>query len=203
MRKIILSGMALLLMAAASVAQETPTEREAARDVVKQIQELAQTLGVQPMVAKLTAPNKQRDEVIVRVKQLMDTDLMPMSDWITKHPEIGFEEKQAVEKLTAYLKAHDFDVSIGVGELKTAFQKRNARAEPRRDRGIRRAARHEGRVPRRPAQFAGTGGPGRGDCGRRILDAHEHAGNGDGVRLPRGGDDAARIEDRDDGCGRV
>src|SRR3989337_2231703 len=103
MRKLILSWMVLLLTAAACAAQETPTEREAARDVVKQINELAQTLGVQPMVAKLTAPNKQRDEVIARVKQLWDSELLAMSDWITRHPEIGFEEAQAVEKLTVYL----------------------------------------------------------------------------------------------------
>ncbi|HEV8383845.1 MAG TPA: hypothetical protein VGQ11_03160, partial [Candidatus Acidoferrales bacterium] len=121
MRRMILSALALLLLASASAAQDTPTEREVARDIVKQINELARTLGVQPMVAKLTAPNPQRDTVIARVKQLWETDLQPMSDWITKHPEVGFQETQAVEKLTAYLKAHDFDVTIGVGELKTAF----------------------------------------------------------------------------------
>ncbi|MCL4522820.1 MAG: peptidase dimerization domain-containing protein [Acidobacteria bacterium] len=136
MRKIILSGMVVLLMATVCAAQETPTEREAARDVVKQINELAQTLGVQPMVAKLTAPNKQRDEVVARVKQLMDTELMAMSDWITRHPEIGFEEKQAVEKLTAYLKAHDFDVSIGVGELKTAFVAKYKKGTPGPNLGV-------------------------------------------------------------------
>ncbi len=136
MRKIILIAMALLLMAAVSAAQETPTEREAARDVVKQINELAQTLGVQPMVAKLTAQNKQRDEVIARVKQLMDTDLLPMSDWITKHPETGFQETQAVEKLTAYLKAHDFDVTIGVGELKTAFVAKYRKGTPGPNLGV-------------------------------------------------------------------
>jgi len=136
MRKVILSGMVLLLTAAACAAQETPTEREAARDVVKQINELAQTLGVQPMVAKLTAPNKQRDEVIARVKQLMDTELMAMSDWITRHPEIGFEETQAVEKLTAYLKAHEFEVSIGVGELKTAFVAKYKKGTPGPNLGV-------------------------------------------------------------------
>jgi amidohydrolase len=128
----ILSALALMLLASASAAQDTPTEREVARDIVKQINELARTLGVQPMVAKLTAPNPQRDAVIARVKQLWETDLQPMSDWITKHPEVGFQETQAVEKLTAYLKAHDFDVTIGVGELKTAFvaKYRKGTAEP-------------------------------------------------------------------------
>ena len=136
MRKIILTGMVLLLIAAASAAQDTPTEREAARDVVKQIHELAQTLGVQPMVAKLTLPNKDRDAVIARVKQLMDTDLLPMSDWITRHPEIGFQETQAVEKLTAYLKTHDFEVTPGVAGLPTAFVAKYRKGTPGPNLGV-------------------------------------------------------------------
>jgi len=82
--------MALLLMGIVSRAQETLTEREAARDVVKQINALSPSLGVPAMVAKLTAADKSRDEVLARVKQLMQTELLPMSDWITQHPEIGF-----------------------------------------------------------------------------------------------------------------
>jgi len=68
------------------------------------------------MAAKLTG----RDAVMARVKQLMHDDLLPMSDWITQHPEIDFQETQAVEKLTAYLTAHDFEITRGVG-LPTAF----------------------------------------------------------------------------------
>src|SRR5690242_21873915 len=103
------------------LAQETATERDAARDVVKQISALSQSLGVPAMVAKLSAADKGRDEVIARVKQLMQSDLMPMSDWITQHPEIGFQETQAVAKLTAYLQAHDFEVTMPVAGLATAF----------------------------------------------------------------------------------
>jgi amidohydrolase len=136
MRKVVMSGMVVLLLASVCMAQETPTEREAARDVLKQIQELSQSLGVQPMVAKLTQPNKGRDEVIARVKQLMQTDLLPMSDWITRHPEIGFQETQAVEKLVSYLKAHDFDVTIGVVELKTAFVAKYRRGTPGPNLGV-------------------------------------------------------------------
>jgi amidohydrolase len=112
---------AALVAASACFAQETPTERDAARDVVKQISELSQTLGVQAMVAKLSATDKGREEVIARVKQLMQTDLLSMSDWITHHPEIGFQETQAVAKLTAYLQAHDFEVTMPVAGLSTAF----------------------------------------------------------------------------------
>src|SRR6185295_6958768 len=42
-------------------------------------------------------------------------------DDITRHPEIGFVETRSVQLLTDYLKKRDFDVTMGVGELKTAF----------------------------------------------------------------------------------
>lgn len=57
-----------LLFAIPCLSQETPTERDAARDVVKQISALSQSLGVPAMVAKLSGPDKGRDEVLARVK---------------------------------------------------------------------------------------------------------------------------------------
>jgi len=87
-RRGFLWGMMLLLAASGGMAQETSTERDAARDVMKQIGGLSQSLGVMSLVAKLAAADKGRDEVIGRVKQLMQTDLLPMSDWITQHPEM-------------------------------------------------------------------------------------------------------------------
>ncbi|MGH9709135.1 MAG: peptidase dimerization domain-containing protein, partial [Candidatus Acidiferrales bacterium] len=74
--------------------------------------------------------------VIARVKQLMQTDLLPMSDWITQHPEIGFTETQAVAKLTAYLQAHDFDVTPGVAGLPTAFVAKYRRGTPGPNLGV-------------------------------------------------------------------
>jgi amidohydrolase len=136
MRRMILGGMMLLAAAGRCMAQETPTEREAARDVVKQIAELKQSLGVDALVAKLTAPDKERDGVTARVKQLMESDLLPMSDWITRHPEIGFEEKQAVEKLTGYLREHEFDVAAGVAGLPTAFVAKYKRGTPGPNLGV-------------------------------------------------------------------
>lgn len=137
MRKSIwwIGGLAAVL-AMPCAAQETETERAAARDVVKQEQELEQSLGIPAMVAKLTASDTQRDAVIARVKELMATDLMPMTDWITQHPEIGFEEHQAVAKLTAYLTAHDFDVATGVANLPTAFVARYKRGTPGPNLGV-------------------------------------------------------------------
>ncbi|NDQ55971.1 MAG: M20 family metallopeptidase [Acidipila sp.] len=136
MSKVLIAGLALLFAAGAAAAQDTPTEREAARDIVKQIHELDQSLGVPQMAAQLTLPDTTRDEVIARVKQLMQTELLPMSDWITQHPEIGFQETQAVEKLTAYLRAHDFDVTAGVAGLPTAFIAKYRRGTPGPNLGV-------------------------------------------------------------------
>lgn len=113
---------ALLLGAAAvSAAQETPTERDAARDVVRRLDSLEKSLDLPALVAKLTAPNAARDQVVARAKDLMDTELLAMGDDITKHPEIGFQEKRSVQILTDYLKKHDFTVQMGTPGLPTAF----------------------------------------------------------------------------------
>jgi amidohydrolase len=136
MRRAIFCGMAMLAAASVCVAQETPTERDAARSIVKQIGELSQSLGVSAMVAKLTAADKGRDEVVARVKQLMQTDLLPMSDWITQHPEIGFQETQSVAKLTAYLQAHDFEVTMPAAGLSTAFVAKYKHGTPGPNLGV-------------------------------------------------------------------
>src|SRR6266705_3537438 len=136
MRRGFLCGMMILLAASGGMAQETSTERDAARDVMKQIGGLSQSLGVTSLVAKLAAADKGRDEVIGRVKQLMQTDLLPMSDWITQHPEIGFQETQAVAKLTTYLQAHDFEVTMPVAGLSTAFVAKYKRGTPGPNLGV-------------------------------------------------------------------
>jgi amidohydrolase len=136
MRKIGFCLLVLLLVGGVAAAQETPTEQSAAPGLVKQIRDLSQTLGVPQMVAKLTAADKGRDDVFARVKQLMQTDLMPLSDWITHHPEIGFEETQSVAKLTAYLRAHDFDVTTGVANLPTAFIAKYKKGTPGPNLGV-------------------------------------------------------------------
>lgn len=125
-----------LVSAAPCFAQETPTERETARDVVRQISGLSQSLGVPALVAKLSAPDRGRDEVLARVKQLLQSELLAMSDWITEHPEIGFQETQAVAKLTAYLEAHDFEVTTPVAGLATAFVAKYKRGTPGPNLGV-------------------------------------------------------------------
>lgn len=65
------------------LAQETPTERQAARDVVRKIDTLEQSLNVPGIVARLTAPNSERDQVVARAKELMDTEMLALGDEIT------------------------------------------------------------------------------------------------------------------------
>ncbi len=110
-----------LALAAALAAQETPTEREAARDVIKKMDALEKSLDIPGIVSRLTAPNAYRDAVVARAKLLMESELLAMSDDITRHPEIGFKESRSVEVLTTYLRKHNFEVTMGVANLPTAF----------------------------------------------------------------------------------
>jgi amidohydrolase len=111
----------IAVVTSAAHPQETPTEREAARDVLRKMAELESSLDVPGLVARLTAPNAARDKVAARAKQLMDTELLAMGDDITRHPEVGFVEQRSVKLLTDWLKAHDFDVEMGVAKMQTAF----------------------------------------------------------------------------------
>jgi amidohydrolase len=109
------------LLSVTALAQETPTERDAARDVLARMSSLEKSLDVPTIVERLTANNPARDQVVARAKELMDKELTAMGDDITRHPEIGFEETRSIGLLTDYLKAHGFEVTMGVGGLKTAF----------------------------------------------------------------------------------
>ena len=109
------------LLPAAARAQDTPTERDAARDVLKKMSALEQALDVPGLVSRLTAANAERDAVVARTKELMDKELLALADDIATHPEIGFEEKRSVGKLTDYLRQHNFSVETGSGGLATAF----------------------------------------------------------------------------------
>jgi len=122
MRSFLISILTLALCAGTARAQETDTEKQAARDVLRKMAALEQSLDVPGWVNKLAGtPNPARDRVVARAKELMDKELLAMADDIATHPEIGFEETRSVQKLTDYLKQHDFDVQVGAGGLKTAF----------------------------------------------------------------------------------
>ena len=51
----------VLIVCLPAAAQETPTEREAARDVLKKMAALEASLDVPALVARLTGPNAARD----------------------------------------------------------------------------------------------------------------------------------------------
>ncbi len=112
----------LVLAPSLAVAQETPTERDAAKDVLQKLDALEQSLDVPALVTKLTAPNAARDEVVARAKALMDSELLALGDDITKHPEIGFKEQRVESRsLIAWLTAPWIQDGDGRGGLETAF----------------------------------------------------------------------------------
>jgi amidohydrolase len=114
-------ALVISLLATFSFAQETPTERDAAGDVLKKMDALEKSIDVPGWVGRLSAPDAARDQVTARARQLMDAELLAMGDDLTRHPEIGFEEKRSVGILVDYLKRHNFDVTMGAANLSTAF----------------------------------------------------------------------------------
>src|SRR6202048_705981 len=111
----------LLAVPGALLAQETDTEKQAARDVLAKMAALELSLDVPSLVTRLTGANAARDQVVARAKELMDKELLTLADDIATHPEIGFEEKRSVGKLTDYLRQHNFSVETGTASLSTAF----------------------------------------------------------------------------------
>ena len=105
-------------------AQETPTEREAAKDVLQKMATLEQSLDVPALVASIRAANPARDGVAARAKALLDTELLALSDDICTHPEVGYKETRSAQKLTEALRAHGFSVEMGSGGFATAFTAR-------------------------------------------------------------------------------
>jgi amidohydrolase len=103
------------------LAQETPTEREAARDVLARMAALERSLDVPRLVETLTGPNPARDAVVDRARALMDAELLALSDDICTHPEVGYQETRSVQKLAEALGRHGFEVQTGAGGFPTAF----------------------------------------------------------------------------------
>jgi amidohydrolase len=110
-----------LLVAQLALSQETPTERQAAKDVVARLNTLEKSLNIDQVVAQLTAPNAERDKVVKRAKQLMDTEMLQLGDQITRDPEIGFKEERAVKILMDRLTKYGFEPEAGIAGMRTAF----------------------------------------------------------------------------------
>ncbi|MBI4409575.1 MAG: peptidase dimerization domain-containing protein [Gemmatimonadetes bacterium] len=116
--------LALLLLAVPAVlhAQTTETERAAARDVIRRIDELEAQLQPAKRAEALAARrDADRDRLLQRVEELWNAELEALSDWIARHPEVGWKEFRAVDTLTKVLRARGFRVETGVAGLETAF----------------------------------------------------------------------------------
>ena len=109
----------------ALLAQQTTTERQAAREVIAKLESVERTIDVPGLVTRLAADDRDRDRIVARAKQLMESELLAMSDDITRHPEIGFKETYAVQHLTEYLRRHNFvpgpEVVLKLAELRRAM----------------------------------------------------------------------------------
>src|SRR5580658_3676536 len=117
-----------LMIPLALCAQDTPTERDAAKDVLRKMGELEKTLNIPSLTARVTATSVERDKVVARAKELMDTDLLKMGDEITRAPEIGFQEDKSIKILLDYLNRHGFITEAGIAGLRTAFVGRYKRS---------------------------------------------------------------------------
>src|SRR3990172_2193029 len=102
-------------------AQTTDTERSAAREVVQQIDALQARL--KPTEAGRRMAGKKdadRDRLFQRIDQLWTGEMQSLSDYIGKHPEVGFKEFKSVDTLTSVLRGFGFRVETGVAGLETA-----------------------------------------------------------------------------------
>jgi amidohydrolase len=118
----------LSILPLVALAQETPTERQAAHEVLRKMGSLEESLDIAALTARVTAPNAERDKVVARAKELMDTGLLKMGDEITRAPEIGFQEDRSIKTLMDYLNRHGFVTEAGIAGLRTAFIGRYKRA---------------------------------------------------------------------------
>jgi len=113
---------AALLLAEALIAQTTPTERTAAGPVLVTIDSLQNALGPSRLADRLAqAKDSERDKLLARVTALWEAEFQGLSDWIGKHPEVGWKEVRAVDTLTRLLRKNGFAVDSGVAGLATAF----------------------------------------------------------------------------------
>ena len=119
----LLAGCLAACWAAATVsAQTTPTERTAAGRVLTTIDSLQTALGPDRMATRLAASkDAERDKLLARVGALWDGELQGLSDWIGKHPEVGWKEYLATDTLMKLLRKNGFTVDSGVAGLGTAF----------------------------------------------------------------------------------
>ncbi len=107
----------------AALAQTTPTERAAARDIIRRIDELQERLNPTEMGQRLANRSSgDRDGILDRVEELWITEMQDLSDFIGRNPEVGFEEFMAVDTITKVLESRGFATETGLADLATAFK---------------------------------------------------------------------------------
>ena len=112
----------LLALPLPLLGQTTDTERAAARDIVRQIDELQARLAPTDMGQHLASrSDAARDAVVSRATELWTSEMQSLSDFIGHNPEVGWEEYLAVDTLTAVLRGRGWDVQVGAAGLETAF----------------------------------------------------------------------------------
>jgi len=113
--------LALSAVSTTASAQETPTEREAARDVLSRLTTLQREIDPAALTRAVAGTDPARDAVASRAKALLQNELLAVSDDLCTHPEIGYKEQRSIQKLAEVLRAHQFDVTIGAAGFDTAF----------------------------------------------------------------------------------
>ncbi|MFM9012602.1 MAG: peptidase dimerization domain-containing protein [Gemmatimonadota bacterium] len=134
--RVLLLPLVVLALGSAG-AQETPTQRAAATEVLARLEALQTRIDAAALARRLTtARSATRDAVVERARALWEGELQAMSDDITRHPEIGFEERRSVGILVDWLRAHDFEVTVGVADLPTAFRATYRKGTPGPQLGV-------------------------------------------------------------------
>lgn len=104
------------------IAQTTPTERAAAREVLREIESLQERLKPLEMGRRLAGRrDRDRDALFARIEELWTSEMQDLSDHIGRNPEVGFQEYESVDTLTKVLKHYGFEVETGQAGLETAF----------------------------------------------------------------------------------
>lgn len=112
----------LALLPMPLLAQTTETERAAARDIIQRIDELEARLDPMEMAGDLAGrSDAARDALVRRTREMWESEMQDLSDFIGLNPEVGWEEFLAVDTLTAVLRQRGWEVEVGVAGLETAF----------------------------------------------------------------------------------
>jgi amidohydrolase len=121
-RQILLPVVIGLAVPASSSAQTTATERAAAAEVVQAIDALQARIEPADAAARMVGSGgADRDRILDRVETIWWDEMRSLSDHIGENPEVGFQEFESVDTLTAVLEARGWAVETGVADLETAF----------------------------------------------------------------------------------